>query len=267
MDKEKLIELIMKEPSPLEATEYEEKIRRNLLISSMIAIMSLFFGITPTEQVEIWGLKFQNVTMNSIYVVLLTIIIYELGHYCWIVFNKFAYWRVRLTGSKLGTYRGSSGGFSGDDPQEDTVGDEINSTFYNWMIERTHGYHALIDLISNQKAELDILSRKVLEEESNPEVISKIELKVNALNDSVERLSKYLDSIRISESMKRFDKWFDMVIKSQSRRWLILDCIFPISVGFFACIYLLNKMVVLHQDFINSHLIIISRFFDFWGAA
>jgi hypothetical protein len=49
MDKEKLIELIMKEPSPLEATEYEEKIRRNLLISSMIAIMSLFLGITPTE--------------------------------------------------------------------------------------------------------------------------------------------------------------------------------------------------------------------------
>ncbi|MFM4702003.1 hypothetical protein [Aeromonas bivalvium] len=267
MDKEKLIELIMKEPSPLEATEYEEKIRRNLLISSMIAIMSLFLGITPTEQVEIWGLKFQNVTMNSIYVVLLAIIIYELGHYCWIVFNKFSYWRVRLTGSKLGTYRGSAGGFGSDDPQEDTVGDEINSTFYNWMIERAHGYHALIDLISNQKTELDMLSRKVLEEEPNPEARSKIELKVNALNDSVERLSKYLDSVRISESMRRFDKWFDMVIKSQSRRWFILDCIFPISVGFFAFIYLLNRMIVLHQDFINSHLIMLSSFFDFFGTA
>lgn len=267
MDKEKLIELIMKEPSPLEATEYEEKIRRNLLISSMIAIMSLFFGITPTEQVEIWGLKFQNVTMNSIYVVLLTIITYELGHYCWIVFNKFAYWRIRLTGSKLGTYRGSAGGFGSDDPQEDTVGDEINSTFYNWMVERAHGYHALIDLISNQKTELDILSRKSLEEEPNPEVRSKIELKVNALNDSVERLSKYLDSVRISESMRRFDKWFDMVIKSQSRRWFILDCIFPISVGLFAFIYLLNRMIVLHQGFINSHLIMLSRFFDFLGTA
>lgn len=238
---------IMKEPSPIEVTEYEERIRRNLLVFSMIVWVSLFLGVSPTNKTEVWGLTFENLTEKSMYIILLLVIVYEFVHYSWLMLNKFAFWRVRLTGTKLNANRGSAGVFGSSDPQEDVSGEAVNSTIYIWMFERANSYRSAINSISRAQNELDEFISKVRQEEHSSTVYSQLTKKIEDLKVEIERLNVYLGSWRVNESMKRFDNWFDMMIKSQSRRWLILDLAIPLISGFVSIFAIAYKLATLDE--------------------
>ncbi|MCE7553619.1 hypothetical protein [Aliivibrio fischeri] len=62
-ERKEQIEKIMKEPSPLEVTDYEEKIRRNLVLSSSAAIVftSLGLQLSPSSRF-LGGIQFNNIT-------------------------------------------------------------------------------------------------------------------------------------------------------------------------------------------------------------
>ncbi|EJP3280912.1 hypothetical protein O1B84_003340 [Vibrio cholerae] len=109
MDQQERIEQIMKEPHPLEASDHEEKIRRNLLLASAVSFCFTYLKLMPAKDTSFMGLKFENLTPETIYVLLLAFVVYELIQYSWLVTNKFMYWRVRLTGINTQVIRGNKG--------------------------------------------------------------------------------------------------------------------------------------------------------------
>lgn len=245
-DDKSRIEKIMKEPSPLEITEYEERIRRNLLVFSALAILSLFLKISPSDKAQVWGVGFENLTTSSIYIVLSFVIFYELSHYLWIIWNKFSYWRARLTGCKLEESRGDGSGVFGSSAPDlaDYNGSERNSTVYNWLLENRDKYHAAMGNIESTQANLNLLVEKVNDEGLKKEEVSRLVDEVIKLKAATGTLVDYLNNERLNESLRRFDNWFDMLIKSQSWRWVILDFITPLLLGMVALCMLLLEIVI-----------------------
>ncbi|MBW3844996.1 hypothetical protein [Aeromonas hydrophila] len=247
-DNQSKIEQIMKEPSPLEATEYEERIRRNLLVFSMAACLSLFLEISPTNKTEIWGIGFENLTVKSFYTVLLLVICYEFIHYLWIIWDKFAFWRVRLTGCKLEVRRGSTATFGSSNSQSDSTGKEVNSNLYVWMIERAPSYHAVMDQIDKKQTELTQMISNVNNEQLGDTVLSQVRDTLVELDKHIITMNEYLNSMRVNESLKRFDNWFDLMIKTQSIRWLMLDVILPTVSGVIAIFMVIKELLDLQQS-------------------
>lgn len=234
-EKLKQIEKIMGEPMALEPTDYEERIRRNLLIISCLALMSWGFGATPVGHIEIWGLSFEHLDIRALSIVALLITLYQFFHYGWVVFNKFAYWRVRLTGVKHPIVRGNRAGYAAheDDPS-DYKGDEKNSNLYVWIIERAARYHALIDSLAVQYMALESIKNEL----GNADPISeqRINEAIASLDGASKRLADELNNLRVSESLRRFDSWFHMMVLSQSIRWIVLDLLIPLVLGLMAII-------------------------------
>ncbi|OCH31081.1 hypothetical protein A6E13_18440 [Aliivibrio fischeri] len=235
------IEKLMGEPAPLEVSDYEEKIRRNLLFASMIVFALTFLELIPNSESKFFGLSFDNLTPESIYIVLLIIVSYELVHYIWLVANKISYWRVRLTGTNPGVSRGSSGmTFGNEFDSYDHIGEQKHSNFYVWMLE----YKKTINpIIENYDEKWKNLENIVFESDSINDSHSKDLLnKLNEIYSLQERLEKHLTNIRIDASMCRFDSWYSLMIRSQSLRWLVLDLILPILSGLGAMFFLIYRL-------------------------
>lgn len=243
MKDEELIKNIMKEPYPLQLTEYEEKIRRNLLAYSVVAWAACVLGAVPADNPVLFGLiKLSYFDSKIITYGLFAIIFYEVVNYGTLLFNSFAYWRVRLTGSRHDAVRGSQGMFGTDDDQADYNGDERNSTLYTWMFERAASFHGMINTIESQGAALSKTCASVDKTGGLIVDVSEINGNSEKLITSIERLIQNIESIRINESVRRFDHWYKMMVWSQSRRWLILDCILPMILGVTALIVMSNSV-------------------------
>jgi hypothetical protein len=233
-EKVKQIEQIMGDPMAIEPTEYEERIRRNLLIISCLSIMVWWFGATPSGHLEIWGLSFEHLDIRALSIVALSITGYQLVHYGWVVWNKLAYWRVRLTGVRLQVVRGAlSQGFSGSgiDPV-DYIGDERSSNLYRWVIEGASNYHALVNSLAKQHEIVNSLEHAL----SNSQISSEQQIKeaLVSFDNTSKKLIEELKNVRINVSLRRFDSWFHMMVLSQSIRWFVLDLFIPLSLGVIA---------------------------------
>lgn len=243
MKDEDLINNIMKEPYPLQLTEYEEKIRRNLLVYSVVAWSACILGAVPANDPVLFGLiKLNSFDSKIISYGLLVIILYEITNYATLLFNSFSYWRIRLTGSRHDTVRGSQGEFGSDNEQADYKGDERNSTIYTWMFERAPSFHGMINTIKGQGEALRETCAGV--DKSGGLIVDVTEINGNtkSLITSIDRLITNIESVRINESMRRFDSWYQMMVWSQSRRWLLLDCILPILLGVTALLALSHSI-------------------------
>lgn len=241
-DNEKImqIEKIMGDPIALEPTEYEERIRRNLLIVSFLSVMAWWGGATPTGHIEIWGMSFEHLDIKALSWAALFITSYQLLHYGWVILNKLAYWRVRLTGVRLQVVRGPQGqrsanfgGPAGIDPV-DYKGDEKNSNLYCWMIERSPQYHNFIDALTKQSEKLKSLDANIESSKSISE--SAIKDAISSLDKTSKQLLEEINNVRINVSLRRFDRWFHMMVLSQSIRWFVLDLLFPLVLGITAMI-------------------------------
>ena len=86
---EEKTEKIMKEPSPVEVSNYEEKIRRNLMIGSALAFVFTYLELIPSPNSRfLGGLMFENLTPKTIYVLSFVFIVYEFIQYFWLVSNN-----------------------------------------------------------------------------------------------------------------------------------------------------------------------------------
>ncbi|MCG9727440.1 hypothetical protein [Vibrio brasiliensis] len=227
-DRKEQIKKIMKEPSPLEVTDYEEKIRRNLIIGSSIAILFTLLGLklSPSSRF-LGGIQFENLTPEIIYYTLLAVIVYESIHYFWLIKNKFQLWRIRLTGTgnvdgvrpQMGTYS------QGVKQVYDYGGLTKNSNFYTWMFELEPPIKDSIAIWEEKCSSID--ESLFTEAENSPSYYSAQQKLVKEMVDATERLTQALENTRINTSMVAFDNWYDQMVKSQSRRWLFLDVLLP----------------------------------------
>ena len=255
-ERKEQIEKIMKEPSPLEVTDYEEKIRRNLVLSSSAAIVftSLGLQLSPRSRF-LGGIQFNNITSELVYMNLLAVVIYESIHYFWLVKNSFQLWRVRLTGTKHEEHRGSSGMIAGmgNDPK-DNRGKQENSNFYIWMLENQRQFLSGVENNKNQWEQIEDWV-KGLDDQSTPgTTASVISDRFNNLVNVIDNQQKTIENIRVSASMHRFDNWYHSLVRSQSWRWVILDVLIPVVLSVSAIGLIGYELYIMDSSLDNKEL-------------
>lgn len=234
-DEERLnaIEKNMKEPKGIAITDYEERIRRNLLVTAFFTLAFVYLDLQISQEGSnfILGIKISNLTTDKIYILLLFIIGYELLHYLWNLKVSFMYWRVRLTGVSHPERRGDNPAsfYSNDSPSLDYSGKDENSSLYVWMFENLQTSQ---DLGTTLKATTETLEKTL--ETSNKIHFQQLKDDIQTLSSNTSKLIELIEDVHIDGSLLRFDQWFRLLIVGQNIRWLFLDVILPISVGLLA---------------------------------
>ena len=250
---------ILGEPYPLQLTEYEERVRRNLLAYSVVSISAGLLGAVSVDQPVLFGvIKLPKFSSDLIYYGLSLLVVYELVNYGLMLWNSFSYWRVRLTGSRLKPSRSSGDAFaSGLEDIEDVAGEEKNSTIYTWLFEQQFKAESILGAMNDRSKQLLEVQEDLKSKGATPDSLAKFETNLNMLEQSMERLEGIISSARVHESFLRYDRWFHYMLKTQSLRWLILDCAIPMIIGVIALILLLSPL------FRNCIAVILNYIVDF----
>lgn len=227
---------VLGEPYPLQLSEYEERVRRNLLLYSVVSISACMLGAVSVNEPVLFGvIKLPRFSSEVIYAGLLMLVFYELLNYGLMLWNSFSYWRVRLTGSRLRPSRSTGGPWStGGEEFEDVDGEEKNSTIYIWMFERANSAESILNALNERSIQLDEICVSLKRQQDMEGCLGRLEVQVNMMNDSLKAIDNILSSARLSESFNRYDRWFYYMVKTQSVRWLVLDCAIPLLLGLIA---------------------------------
>jgi hypothetical protein len=126
------------------------------------------------------------------------------------------------------------------------------STLYNWWWQQARPIGELGTLASNLRAaclrwEADI--RKLIDTHPiSPDMqnlsnvirgLSECGTQTAKLANSVEANTKAITDERIPTSLKRFDGWFEIFLRSQNLRWLVVEFVAPVALALFTLFILL----------------------------
>jgi hypothetical protein len=231
----KAVEKTLGEPVSPELSDNSWKIRTNLMFVSVISIAVTQANLHIDPSSTFLGLKFTGINDSVIRNGLLFITIYLGIHFLWTAFDGFLEWRLRITGTRLSFVTSGSrlASMDGDYPN-----DPRQSTLYHWWT-----IHA--KSIGNFNSNLSKL--ELLLKELDSDLRDRMSSGVDSLNivnachpigeaiDGIARLSRSIESTqkminakRILVSLERFDKWFELFLRSQNLRWLVIDLLVPV---------------------------------------
>lgn len=242
----KAVEKVLGEPISPELNENMAKMRKNLIFVSVIAILLVLANLRIDPSSTFLGLKFSGLTDCVIRKCLLLITIYLGIHFLWTAWDGFMAWRLRITGTKLSFIT------AGTFPEEhgDYPNDPRQSTLYHWWLSeakqignRGAKLSKLEGLLQNLDSYLRTKRNSGVDAthiDNACRLIGEAKKEITALNQLIELTQKTLTASRIPVSLKRFDKWFQMFLNSQSYRWLVMDILVPLGLWGYA-IYLLSR--------------------------
>lgn len=232
MSKVEITRKYLGEPYPAELSSIAERARRNLLVGCSIAFTLLFGQLKLSETSTIFGVSFENLTNDVFYIGLLIFLAYQLLHFTWHAWDAFAYWRVRLTGSRV-VFQTASRFGSGD--EYDSPDDPKQSSLNNWWLEQRRNMESVAQLISQLESECKSGNLLLGDDQKKH---SKFEKDISSLNSTLEKTQKIVVSERIPESLKSFENWYALMVASQSLRWFIIEAGLPIALGLASVIWL-----------------------------
>lgn len=183
--------------------ENTHRVRRNLLIFSVIALFYKLSGATLGRKSSFFGLMFENVNPLWIDLFLLLIVIYHLIHFLWLAYEHFQHNIISLTRV-------------GDKYHRDTVATGITLKDNSWNL-----YWWWNENIQ-QKIEI-MLQQKTYQQNLSNES-EKSETKLNEL------LLTY-DTKQVFESLKKFDKYYKNYSLTNKLRWGIIEFGIPFLLG------------------------------------
>jgi hypothetical protein len=228
------------EPVFIEFSENAFKIRKNLMIASVISIVVVLADLQINSDSSILGLKFVRLSDEILTRGLIAVTLYLLLHFVWSSFDGFVEWRLRLTGTRVvfqtAAFVSSSDGDYPTDPRQ--------STLYNWWKYERRSFQD-----SSLLKKMESLSSKIVQFETRLKdptqplqdphnTLSNLQVLVSQLKDAVESAAKNLNSDRIVVSLNRFDSWFKLFLRSQNLRWLVIEFLFPVLLGCYALLLL-----------------------------
>lgn len=206
----------LSEPVYGELPEESYKIRRNLLVTSVIVLFALNAGINVDEGIKFAEITFKNVNELKINIGLLLFNVYFLIHFMLIAAHSFAEWRVRLTGVRR------------FEPISKWWLHQMEKNEKLWIVSNDVINH--IELTNN----LDT---------SNASKLSELKQSTVSLMFYLKHMKVISDEGVFECSLKRFDKWYKMLGNSQNLRWIIIEMAFPIFLGIYTC-YLLAAEII-----------------------
>ena len=243
----KEVEKSLGEPVAADFSEYVRKLRGNLVFVSFLSISLIIGGLEIESTSSILGLKFKGLDNAAITSGLLILNGYMLVHFLWCSIDAFQEWGLRVTGTRLSFVTTAKlGSIHGDYPS-----DPRQSSLYNWWKDEAGKIGSLADPITEIVRKLEIWETEVkraLNAQGNTEVVSacnainKVSTDIKQLQRSIVNASQTVESRRIPESLKRFDNRFQLFLRSQNLRWLLLELGLPIITGAVAVYLLASKL-------------------------
>lgn len=242
-DKLKAVDKILGSPVIAQFDEQTTKLRTNLIIASAVSIALCLADLHISPDSRILGLKFAGLTDTLIRNALLAIVAYMSLHFIWNAGDGFMEWRLRITGTRAAFVPQAM--WTAD--HHDSPSDPRQSTLYNWWKEQASRMGNMS--IAEINARLDRWEKKLDERLSNTSDWSKLAQAMLDIRDVARALKSLQDSIdlarriyfdaRVPMSLERFDKWFEIFLRSQNLRWLVIDAAAPIVFAGWA-LYLLS---------------------------
>ena len=249
------LKLNMQEPLPPELSGYQERVRRNLLMFSMASIFFCKFNLEIGGQPRFVGIAVGGITNTILEISFFVFILYQLINFIWLMSNLIMYWRIRLTGTRVKVRRSDAGFFgTTNDPYDGNVQEE-QSTFYAWMIDNQRNFISFPETISRCVDEIcehlsKVYSATGSENQSHQSIareINNLSNKIESFRGAINNNTAAMENIRINESMRAFDNWFNVLVKSQSLRWFTLDLGLPVFCGIYALFLLGDKIINAEQ--------------------
>lgn len=247
----KAVEKVLKEPVAAGFSDQAWKIRNNLIVGSSIALVMGLAKVQIAPDSTFLGLKFNGLNDNVIRLTLAAVVIYLLFHFLWAGWDSLLEWRLRITGTRTVFQTGSM--FA---PRHvDYPVEPRQSTLYNWWVMQ-HTAIARVGIVVEELQEklktwaADI--QAIREGKSDPysnnlnNVISGLSQVNVQYADLVRALKANTEAItddRIPTSLKRFDGWFQLFLRSQNLRWFVIEFVAPVIFSFAALYHLLKDFV------------------------
>lgn len=245
------VEKVLKEPVAAEFSEQAWKIRTNLTLVSAIAVVMCLANLRITVDSSVLGLKFSGLNDGVIRVTLAAIVAYFLFHFVWVAWDAFLEWRIRITGTRVAFQ--TSAMFGPD--HVDSPTDPRQSTLYNWWTEQ----QTSIDNVGQRVGELEAMCKRweadlkgLMDKPENIHAptwqnmgnvlqgIADAKALAVKIVGNVESNTKAVTDARIPASLKRFDDWFQLFLRSQNLRWLVIEFFAPIAFAIYA-LFLLQR--------------------------
>jgi hypothetical protein len=246
-DRLKAVEKVLGEPAFSEFAPNAWKIRTNLIVASAVSIAVVFADLHIDPGSTVLGLKFHGLNDTVLVRVLFGVTLYLLLHFIWSALDSLPEWRLRVTGTRVAfvtTARLARA--DGDYPR-----DPRQSTFYHWWkdgAQKIGNLTAKLSDIEKQLQEWDTQLKVQFTEKpdamnivnATDTIRSTREAVVN-LERSITKARDTISALRVPVSLRRFDRWFHLFLRSQNLRWLIMELGVPILVGSYALVLLWNK--------------------------
>lgn len=243
MDDQKKIDALQKsmgEPVGFDISESAAKIKRNLILVSLVVLVLVFGGVEASPNVSIFGVSLSGVTSTKLMVGLSVVLFYSLVHYLWYCYELYSEWSIRLTGAKLGFV--TSGVFSSEGM--DYPSDPKQSTLYNWWLQQSRSmvdYKEVASKVDEQVSQINSRIDDIIKNE-NPssngamahQAIVLLKSTMEQINSSIASTESVLTQARIPVSLARFDRRFGLLLKSQNMRIFLIEIALPIALAAFS---------------------------------
>lgn len=232
------------EPYMPEFGEDALKVRRNLLVVSLISIAGTLGGVTIDPKYPIFGFQFQHLTVGVLTAAIALTIVYLVVHFGWYVVDGIAGWRIRVTGTRVAFI--TAGTWASDDL--DYPSDPRQSTLYNWWKLKRVAIGNLSNRLPTIETSLADLRSRLEKMQAPPNVVENSSNVLESLNavqrafvefkHAIEAANTNDTSPRVTASLRRFDRWFAFWLRSQNLRWLLIDVSAPLFFGLTALVLL-----------------------------
>ena len=231
----KAVEKVLKEPVAAQFSEQAWKIRNNLIVASTIALVMGLAQLQIHSDSTILGLRFTGLSDIVVRATLAVVIIYLLFHFIWAAWDSFLEWRLRITGTRSAF---QTGAFFAPKHVDYPV-DPRQSTLYNWWTMQ----HAAIGNLGKLASEMQATCRhweaelkRLYGDKVDCNNMSNVILQISQAREQaaelarrVEANTKVMTDARIPVSLKRFDDWFELFLRSQNLRWFVVEFVAPVA--------------------------------------
>lgn len=246
--KQKDVEAVQKvlgEPVICEFAPRVHQLRNLLFVVTLIGIGYELGGLTVQDGSSILGLKVAGLNDQFVRTTLLGIVLYLTLHFVWCAWDYLLEWRLRITGTRVAFI--TTARFASD--EGDYPNDPRQSTLYNWWIENAHQISRIEEDMDRMGDDINNLRNSLLEVRDQQELadLNALRQPLNEIHETIRQVKQKVDNIdkikrseRTAASLARFDNWFQIFLRSQNLRWLLVDFGLPLAgaafaIGLLAC--------------------------------
>ncbi|PVZ63568.1 hypothetical protein [Pelagibaculum spongiae] len=220
-------ELLLQKPNIEPLDSNTQRIRRNLLIASIIGIILTIGAASFSSQNGLSGFKFENLNIFHVYLFLLVALVYFLCHFLWASSDHLNENKLRLTGIKIP--KATVASYASSSTFEPNTDEERQSTLFSWWKghrQQSEHFYSLIDSID-----------KNIENAQFEPAINSIKQRIEDMNSKTEY---------IENALLKFESGFWKHQRSQILRWFLLDVGVPCILAVISIILLSIKVYALH---------------------